>query len=340
MKTRFKEAEVIKMKKWILTITALLSVIAVAGALSSGCSATPPVVDGPEDPTGDLFDKNNAAVTGESYLDITAVDIQKDGEEYIFLMKLAGDIPAKTPEPDYYIEWDFMIDADENFGTGATWSLAANNLGFELIANNIGYEYVVSLILTNNTYTYQIYDTESYQDSEISGRVIGNVVELTVPASVIGGSEAFDWTAAAREYPSGKEISADSISVSDKAPNHGHFSHPVVESTSAPSNYRGTLNGTWSQSPWDWTGTVSITIYSDGSIQGSIEGDTAGIIVGQVDSAGNVDCYAIGRGMGITPDQLHVEAQLSISGDTMSLEGHYSSGGATITFSATGSITR
>ena len=72
------------MKKWILTITALLSVIAVAEALSSGCSATPPVVDGPEDPSGDLFDKNGATVTGENYLDITAVDIQKDdgGRKY------------------------------------------------------------------------------------------------------------------------------------------------------------------------------------------------------------------------------------------------------------------
>ncbi|HEY41735.1 MAG TPA: hypothetical protein G4O18_07740 [Dehalococcoidia bacterium] len=333
----------VKMKKWLFTITALLSVIAVAGALSSACSPTPPEVDGPEDPTGDLFDKNDAAVTGDSYLDVTAVDIQKDGEEYIFLMKLVGDIPAKTPEPDYYIEWDFMIDADENCGTGATWSLVANNLGFELIANNIGYEYVVSLILTGNTYTYQIYDMESYQDSEISGRVIGNVVELTVPASVIGDSEAFDWTAAAREYPSGKGISADSTSVSDKVPNHGHFSYPVVESTSTPSIYQGTLNGTWSQSPWDLEGTGSMTIYSDSSVQGSIEGDVTGTMFGQVDSAGNIDCYFVffpPRGMGLIPRQVHVEVQLSISGDTMSLEWSDTSGGETVTFSATGSITQ
>lgn len=331
------------MKKWILTITALLSVTAVAGVLSSGCSSTPPVVDGPEDPTGDLFDKNDAAVTGESYLDITAVDIQKDGEEYIFLMKLVGDIPAKTPEPDNYIEWDFMIDADENFGTGATWSLVANNLGFELIANNIGYEYVASLILTNNTYTYQIYDTNSYQNSEISGRAIGNVVELTVPASVIGGSEAFDWTAAVREYPNGKGISADSTSVSDKAPNHGHFSYPVVESTSTTSIYQGTLHGNWSLSPWGLKGTSSITIYSDGSVQGSIEGDVTGTMFGQVDSAGNVDCCVVffpPSGMGMIPKQTRVGTQLSISGDTMSLEWSDSSGGETVTFSATGSITR
>ena len=330
------------MKKWILTITSLLSVIAVAGALSSGCGSTPPAVDGPQDPTGDLFDKNDAAVTGESYLDITAVDVQKDGEEYIFLMKLVGDIPAKNPEPDYYIEWDFMIDADENLGTGATWSLVANDLGFELIANDIGYEYVVSLILTNNTYTYQICDTKSYQTSEISGRVIGNVVELTVPASAIGGSEAFDWTAAVREYPSGKGISSDSTSVSDKAPNYGHICYPVVESASTPCIYQGTLNGNWSLSPVGFEGTSSMTIYSDGNIQGSIEGDFMGIIVGQVDSAGNVDCYGIFMppGLGLTPQQMHVETQLSISGDTMSLEWDYSSGGQTGIFSVSGSITR
>ena len=325
------------MKKWILTITALLSVIAVTGALSSGCSSTPPVVEGFEDPTGDLFDKNNAAVTGESYLDITAVDVQKDGEEYVFLMKLDGDIPAETPEPDNYIEWDFMIDADEEFMTGTTWSLVNNDLGFELIANDIGYEYVVSLILTNNTYTYQIYDTESYQNSEISGRAIGNVVELAVPASLIGDTDSFIWTVAARKYA---DSTASVPLCSDKAPDHGHFSYPVVESTATPSIYQGTLTGTWSQSPWGWKGTLSITIYSDGSIEGFAEGDTTGIIVGQVDSTGYVNCYVVNRSFGIAPYQRYVGAQLSISGDTMSLEGGYSTVGETATFSATGSITR
>jgi hypothetical protein len=327
------------MKNWALVTAVLIILIAVAGVLLVGCSSTAPavdglkpVVDGQEDPTGDLFDINGAAVTGESYLDITAVDVRKDGEQYIFLMKLGGDVPAETPEPNNYIGWDFMIDTDKNFETGTTWSLVTNDLGFELIANDIGYEYIVRYSLTNSARKYQIFDTKSGKNSNISGRVIGNVVELTVPASLIGDTQSFSWTAAVRKYISG---TASAPLSSDKAPGHGHFSYPAATSSPTPSVYQGILNGNWAQTPLVFKGTLSMTIYSDSSIQGSLEGDATGIMVGQVDSTGKIDCYFISCGLGITPFQRQVGGQLSISGDTISLEGGYSIGGQTVTFSAT-----
>ena len=334
-----------KMKNWILTITALLSVIAVAVTLSSGCSSTPPVVDGPEDSTGDLFDKNGMVVTGNSYLDITAVDVRKDGDQYIFLMKLLGDVPAKTPKSSTSIEWDFMIDADRNIFTGATWSLAANNLGFDLIANNIGYEYVVSLILTNNTYTYQIYDTKSYQNSKISGRVIGNVVELTVPASVIGSSEAFNWTAAVREYPNGKGISANSISVSHKEPNHSHFSYLATNASSTPSVFQGSFNGNMEiDYPASASGTFSMTVYSDGSIEGSllyndqIYNNLLLSIGGQVDIDGQVWVIVISPSGSIAPpSKVVLFGLLSRSGNTLNISA-FCTGPVGCTVSGTGSV--
>jgi len=337
------------MKKWILSIAALLVIIAVAGVLFIGCSSSTPAVDGlkpavegPEDPAGDLFDENNVAISGENFLDIIAIDVGKDGKQYVFLMKLSGDVPTKTLESNAFIEWNFMIDVDKDFDTGTTWSLANNDLGFELIANDIGYEYVVRYSLTGSTSKYQIFNTKSGKSSDISGRVIGNVVELTVPTSFIAIADSFKWTAAVRKYTN----STASVPLcSDKAPNQGHFSYPAAVSSSTPCIYQGTLNGNWSQdTPLLLKGTLSVTIYSDCGVEGSFKGDATGIVIGKVDSTGNLDCYFINRvlrvGVRTVPIQEPFKGKISTSGDTMSLEGSISGGGNVLNFSVTGSVAR
>jgi hypothetical protein len=114
----------------------------------------------------------------------------------------------------------------------------------------------------------------------------------------------------------------------------------MAELSSTPCVYQGTLNGNWSQAPVAYKGTLSVTIYSDCSVEGSIGGVVTGFIIGRVDEIGKVDFYFISCGLGITPFQRQVGSQLSISGDTMSFKGGYSIGGQTVTFSATGSVTQ
>ena len=280
-------------KKWISGIVVLV-ILFVAAVSLAGCQSSP-AVNGHTDPAVDMFDKNDAAVTGAKYLDITAVDMQKTSDNYTFLMKVNGAIPAVTTGADIYDEWAFMIDADTNINTGMALSLMVNNMDFGFIANDIGYDYMAHFTLSKSLRTFEVVSNKTGKHTSISGSVNGNIVSLTVPASVIGDTQKFYWTAAVREFTNG--IYSSTPAVSDKAPNHGHFNYPVVAATAAPdtSTYRGTLNGTWSLDTWlspppvPVKGTVSLNILPDGNVEGTFGGDFSGLLIGTIDSDGHVN---------------------------------------------------
>jgi hypothetical protein len=295
-----------------------------------------PVVNGPKDPIGDLFDKNGSTTSGELFLDITAVDIQKKGDQYIMLMQLSDNLPKKTPELNTFIEWDFMIDSDNNPSTGTKWPL---------ISNDIGYDYLARFCLYNGIRTHEVLITKSPggKHSTISYRVIKNVVELTVPDSLIGSPSSFHWTAAVRKYLS--DAPAAEPSVSDKVPNQGHFNYPNSSPASAPSAFQGSLTGNWSgqittgTSPAPVSGTFSVTIDANGSVQGLFQGIYSGIIEGQVDLNGNL--IATGTASeGNPPTVTNWQGKLSVSGNSLSTQGDLSGEYVSGSFSGNGNVSR
>ena len=279
-----------------------------------------PAVNGPVDPARDLFDQNGIPAVGDAYLDITAVDVQKSGNQYFMLMQVNGPLPSKTPEKRTYIEWDFMIDADKNPNTGTRWPL---------ISNDIGYDYLVRLGLYDSNLSHEVLNVKANGSSptNLKYRVIQNVVELTVPDSAIGTTSSFNWTAAVRKYLSGAQPAQPTIS--DKVPDKGHFSYPTAPASSVLSEFRGTLNGNWTGQVSDGNsnvpakGTFAVTIDSGGVVQGSFEGAYSGTIVGQVDIDGNLDA----RGTALRGTSSMVtswQGRLSRSGSTLSGQGNWS----------------
>ncbi len=177
---------------------------------------TPEVTRYP-DPALDTFDYNGNAINGEPYLDIVNTDVLKSGSNYILRMKLNGALPRKTAQSDTFIEWDFMLDTDLNPNTGTFWPL---------ISNDLGYDYLARVTLEDRSWGNEVLTTNNGKFDKISYRAIDNVIEVTIPQDIIGKPDTFNWTAAVREYKKGDK--ADSPSVSDKSPNSGQLSFPVV----------------------------------------------------------------------------------------------------------------
>jgi|GEM_PF-3498187 len=335
----FEEAKMARRKKTILIAGICIFVIIVAAlALCFVFRPGPavPAVNGPGDPARDLFDQNGTPAAGEAYLDITAVDIQKSGNQYVMLMQVNGPLPSKTPEKSTYIEWDFMIDADKNPNTGTRWPL---------ISNDIGYDYLVRLGLYGNHLSHEVLNVKANGASptNLKYRVIQNVVELTVPESAIGTTSSFNWTAAVRKYLSGAQPAQPTIS--DKVPDKGHFSYPAAAVPSAPSEFAGTLNGSWTgqvignSSTVPVAGTFTVTIDSGGVVQGTFEGAFSGTIAGQIDINGNLDAQGtalIGTNSMVTSWQ----GKLSRSGAILSGQGNWTGDYASGSFSGNGSTTK
>jgi hypothetical protein len=174
------------------------------------------------DPTGDLFDKNGAPTTGENYLDIAKSQVSLTAGIYTVHIELNEHCPEKTTEPTTFIEWDILLDTDNNANTGTKWPL---------IGNDIGYDYMGRVTLGNSTYGQGLLKVASNTWSDIDYIVavfnyakVGNILELYLPAEAIGNPDSFHWIIAVRKY-----LNADppnQPSVSDKSPNEGHYQFP------------------------------------------------------------------------------------------------------------------
>jgi hypothetical protein len=113
-------------------------------------------------------------------------------------------------------------------------------------------------------------------------------------------------------------------------------------STIQPSVYRGYLNCGWTGQRTGGTplnGTFSFRIDANGDIQGSLEGSIPAAIIGYVDRSGNM--VAIGKSVGGTTTLGSTwSANVSVSGNSLNVNGTWQSPSASGTFSGTGSITQ
>jgi hypothetical protein len=166
------------------------------------------------DPTGDLFDSQGRPATGDSYLDIVEVEMIQTGTTYVGRIKLAGALPTGVSDSSTFIEWDMLIDADQNSGTHS-WG------PWPLIDNGIGVDALLRVTWSSSGYSGELLmwpgGTRSTQ--KIDFKVDGATVEMRVDASGRSVPTAFDLVIAVRKYAE----PGDKLIVADKCLNEGHL---------------------------------------------------------------------------------------------------------------------
>jgi hypothetical protein len=167
------------------------------------------------DPTGDLFDRQGQPLSAEPYLDIVEVEVSQSGIEYYLRMKMNGPLPSTLDDPTILIEWDVLVDIDQNPGT-RPWSLP-------LIDNGIGVDILVRLMLgaSGQGYRAQIFDPATKKGLTIPFKVEGSSIELKYSSSVAPVPKTFDYVFAVRK--SGNYGASGTEVAIDKAPNQGYF---------------------------------------------------------------------------------------------------------------------
>ena len=173
------------------------------------------------DTVSDWFDSQKRPVTGPEYLDIDFSHISFVDGKWIMKLGLRGEPPAANAvTANTLIEWDFLIDFDQDPATG---------LSRPFISNDIGYDYLLQFSLENNKYKCTLIDinmgTSEIVDSAIHDKIVEMVIPLTAgQGTAITSPPNIDWVVTTIYY--GDDDPRDQPSFTDKAPNEGHYLFP------------------------------------------------------------------------------------------------------------------
>ena len=197
------------------------------------------------DSAGDLFDSQSLPVTGPDYLDIQTNQVSFIEGKWVLRMGLKDAPPAAdSVTANTLIEWNFMLDFDQNPATG---------LSRPFISNDIAYDYLVQLSLEKNIYTCLLKSLAEETTETIDYVITGNKIEMVIPLTASEGTEilsppAIDWGTCAIYYKD--EDPRDQPSYTDKAPGEGHYLFtPYQTMYSALNDFsteNGNPNGVWS----------------------------------------------------------------------------------------------
>ena len=168
------------------------------------------------DPIGDLFDRQGKPVTAEPYLDIVEVELTRSGTEYNARIKVNDPLPSSLGDPAIFLEWDLLVDIDQNRET-RPWS-------WGLLDNGIGVDMLVRLMLgpSGQGYRAEVLNAATKKSVRISFNIDGATVQLKFDDTSLGVvSKAFDLVFDARKY--GDYGRAGGELAFDKAPNRGYF---------------------------------------------------------------------------------------------------------------------
>jgi hypothetical protein len=157
-----------------------------------------------------------------AYMEVVSVDMAVSSGSYVGTINVAGTIPSSLGDPNRFLEWDFLIDADRNNLTNpwAPWSLVENDIGadYRLFLGLQGTRLSAAIQdLAHNTYANVKYSVSKYSAN-------GTAIQLTfTPSSIyLSTNGDFDFVVAVREYA--KAGDPTSFMMFDKAPNVGHYS--------------------------------------------------------------------------------------------------------------------
>ena len=168
------------------------------------------------DPIGDLFDKEGHPVTAEPYLDIIEVELTRSGTEYNARIKVNGPLPSSLGDPSIFLEWDLLVDIDQNRET-RPWS-------WTLLDNGIGVDMLIRLMLgpSGQGYRAEVFNAATKKSVRINFNVDGATIQLKFDDTSLGTiPRAFDFVFTARKY--GNYGQAGGELAFDKAPNRGYF---------------------------------------------------------------------------------------------------------------------
>jgi hypothetical protein len=207
---RQPSGQILLKKRLIRSLAFLLFVVLVSNQVSSvGAEAF-------ADPSGDLFDRQERPVTAESYLDIIEGQVVQFGAEYRACMRMNGPLPSSLSDPSIFIEWDLLVDIDQDPRT-YPWG------AWLLVDNGIGVDVLVRLMLGPRGQGFQaeVRDSGKKTSQRIEFKTDGAILELIFTSSSIGNPKAFDYVFAVRKF--GDYGRAGAEIVLDKTPNQGYF---------------------------------------------------------------------------------------------------------------------
>jgi len=169
------------------------------------------------DPIGDLFDRDGKPVTAEPYLDIVEVELTRSGTEYNARIKVNGPLPSSLGDPSIFLEWDLLVDIDQNRETHPwSWGLLDNGIGVDMLIR-------LRLGPSGNAYRADVYNEATTKSVSIGFKVDGATVQLKFDdTSLRVVSKAFDLVFATRKYGN-YSFRAGAALALDKAPNQGSF---------------------------------------------------------------------------------------------------------------------
>jgi hypothetical protein len=143
-------------------------------------------------------------------------DLLLFGQEYLARIRVSGALPSSLSDPAIFIEWDMLVDVDQD-PTTRPWG------SWPLIDNSIGVDLLIRLMLgpRGEAYRAQVRDLVKKTSQTIEFKIDGATIELRFSASSIGNPKAFDYVFAVRKF--GNYGSAGAEVACDKAPNEGFF---------------------------------------------------------------------------------------------------------------------
>lgn len=151
----------------------------------------------------------------QGFIGIQSVSNTTVGNEIKFSLKMNGDIPQKLSNDTIFIEWDILIDADEN---KATYSWGP----WEEVSNDLGVDYLVRVMMMNQFgIAGQIINQKKGIMEPIQYSVDQNMIYLTIDKNKIGNPAEFFYTALVRGYVGKGE--PQSLVYWAKSPENSHY---------------------------------------------------------------------------------------------------------------------
>jgi hypothetical protein len=175
---------------------------------------TPSNVHINSDSKGDLFDINGRPVIGYQYLDIVNEWIERKTDTWSVTIELDAKYPD-TLDPEGIVEWNVMVDADNDINTG--WKSP-------LLFNDLGIDYYLSLSRTGVNFSLnaqRIIDSSTTYPHYMKYHIVGNTITIEFNPETIGNSNKFSFIVLARQYA--KKGDSQSLIAADKIPGIQHF---------------------------------------------------------------------------------------------------------------------
>ena len=166
------------------------------------------------DGQNDLFDLTGRPISGYPYLDIVTEWIERRSENWAITINLGEKYPESV-DPNSVVEWDIMVDADNNINTG--WKSAQ-------LFNDLGIDYYISVSRMGSNFVasaQRTLDSSTSYPNYVHYSSSGNLITIEFSPNTIGDSKKFSFLVLARYYS--KIGDPQSLVAADKIPNASHY---------------------------------------------------------------------------------------------------------------------